>query len=144
MTHPSKLGKYEIRRELGKGAMGVVYEAFDPSIERVVALKTIRADQLGGEDAPEILARFRREAQAAGRLKHPNIVAIYELRRGRRHDLHRDGVRRGPRAQGVLRASDARSRAPTARAHHERRSSTRSTTRTGTASSTATSSRRTS
>ena len=78
MTHPSKLGKYEIRRELGKGAMGVVYEGFDPSIERVVALKTIRADQLGGEDAPEILARFRREAQAAGRLKHPHIVAVYE------------------------------------------------------------------
>ena len=78
MTHPSKLGKYEIRRELGKGAMGVVYEGFDPSIERVVALKTIRADQLGGEDAPEILARFRREAQAAGRLQHPHIVAVYE------------------------------------------------------------------
>ena len=69
MTSPSKLGKYAIRRELGKGAMGVVYEGYDPSIERVVALKTIRADQLGGEDAPEIMARFRREAQAAGRLR---------------------------------------------------------------------------
>jgi eukaryotic-like serine/threonine-protein kinase len=79
MTSPSKLGKYAIRRELGKGAMGVVYEGFDPAIERIVALKTIRADQLGGEDAPEILARFRREAQAAGRLTHPHIVAVYEL-----------------------------------------------------------------
>ena len=79
MTSPSKLGKYAIRRELGKGAMGVVYEGFDPSIERIVALKTVRADQLGGEDAPEILARFRREAQAAGRLTHPNVVAVYEL-----------------------------------------------------------------
>ena len=59
--------------------MGVVYEGFDPSIERIVALKTVRADQLGGEDAPEILTRFRREAQAAGRLTHPNVVAVYEL-----------------------------------------------------------------
>jgi serine/threonine-protein kinase len=79
MTSPAKLGKYAIRRELGRGAMGVVYEGFDPSIERIVALKTVRADQLGGEDAPEILARFRREAQAAGRLTHPNVVAVYEL-----------------------------------------------------------------
>ena len=79
MNSPAKLGKYTIRRELGKGAMGVVYEGFDPSIERIVALKTVRADQLGGEDAPEILARFRREAQAAGRLTHPNVVAVYEL-----------------------------------------------------------------
>ncbi len=79
MNSPAKLGKYTIRRELGKGAMGVVYEGFDPSIERIVALKTVRADQLGGEDAPEILTRFRREAQAAGRLTHPNVVAVYEL-----------------------------------------------------------------
>ena len=79
MTSPAKLGKYTIRRELGKGAMGVAHEAFDPAIERVVALKTVRADQLGGEDAPEIIARFRREAQAAGRLTHPNVVAVYEL-----------------------------------------------------------------
>src|SRR5499426_1118221 len=78
MDAPKKLGKYEIRRELGKGAMGVVYEGFDPTIERIVALKTIRADQLGGEDAAEIMARFRREAQAAGRLNHPRIVSIYE------------------------------------------------------------------
>jgi len=78
MDAPKTLGKYEIRRELGKGAMGVVYEGFDPTIERVVALKTIRADQLGGEDAPEIMARFRREAQAAGRLNHPRVVSIYE------------------------------------------------------------------
>jgi len=74
----TKLGKYEIRRELGRGAMGVVYEAFDPLIQRIVALKTIRPDQLAGGNAEEILARFRREAQAAGRLSHPNIVAIHD------------------------------------------------------------------
>ena len=74
-----KLGRYEIRRELGRGAMGVVYEAYDPMIKRVVALKTIRADQLDGTEAPTILARFRREAEAAGRLNHPNIVSIFDF-----------------------------------------------------------------
>jgi tRNA A-37 threonylcarbamoyl transferase component Bud32 len=74
---PSKLGKYVIRRELGRGAMGVVYEGFDPLIERVVAIKTIRPERLD-EAAADMLARFRREAQAAGRLNHPGIVSIYE------------------------------------------------------------------
>ena len=75
----NQLGKYEIRRELARGAMGVVYEAFDPLIKRRVALKTIRPDQLAGEHAADMVARFRREAQAAGRLNHPNIVAIYDF-----------------------------------------------------------------
>ena len=79
MAEFTKLGKYEIRRELGRGAMGVVYEGYDPLIERVVALKTIRADQLVGDNARDIIARFRREAQAAGRLTHPNIVSIYDF-----------------------------------------------------------------
>src|SRR5260221_7819204 len=79
MAEFTKLGKYEIRRELGRGAMGVVYEGYDPNIERIVALKTIRADQLVGEHAADVIARFRREAQAAGRLTHPNIVAIYDF-----------------------------------------------------------------
>ncbi|MDH5246765.1 MAG: serine/threonine protein kinase, partial [Betaproteobacteria bacterium] len=79
MTEMSRIGKYEIRRELGRGAMGVVYEGFDPMIKRIVALKTIRADQLAGEHAETMVARFRREAQAAGRLSHPNIVSIYEI-----------------------------------------------------------------
>ncbi len=76
---PARLGKYEILRVLGRGAMGVVYEAFDPSIERTVALKTIRRDQLEGDDAAEVITRFQREAKAAGRLNHPNIVAIYDF-----------------------------------------------------------------
>ena len=79
MAEMSRIGKYEIRRELGRGAMGVVYEGFDPMIKRIVALKTIRADQLVGEQAETMIARFRREAQAAGRLSHPNIVSIYEI-----------------------------------------------------------------
>src|SRR5665811_362620 len=78
MSGLTKLGKYEIRRELGKGAMGVVYEGFDPVIERTVAIKTIRSEQLEKSQAVEILARFKREAQAAGRLNHPNIVEIYD------------------------------------------------------------------
>ncbi len=78
MALPAKLGKYEIRRELGSGAMGVVYEGWDPGIARRVAIKTVRRDQLDRAEAGEILARFQREAQAAGRLSHPNIVGIYE------------------------------------------------------------------
>jgi serine/threonine protein kinase len=78
MTDLNKLGKYEIRGELGQGAMGIVYDGFDPMIGRRVALKTVRRDQLERAEAEEILARFKREAQAAGRLNHPNIVSIYE------------------------------------------------------------------
>jgi len=74
-----KLGKYELRRELGRGAMGVVYEAFDPSIERIVALKTIRSDQLESAEGQDVVGRFQREAKAAGRLNHPNIVSIYDF-----------------------------------------------------------------
>jgi len=79
MAEIDSIGKYEVRREIGRGAMGVVYEAYDPSIKRVVALKTIRRDQLAGNDSAAVIARFRREAQAAGRLNHPNIVSIYDF-----------------------------------------------------------------
>ena len=78
MSAPSKIGKYDICRELGKGAMGVVYEGYDPVIERTVAIKTVRRDQLEQAQAAEILVRFKREAQAAGRLNHPHIVSIYD------------------------------------------------------------------
>jgi serine/threonine-protein kinase len=74
----NKLGKYQIRRTLGKGAMGIVYEGFDPVIERTVAIKTILPSQLDGAQFAEVMARFKREAQAAGRLNHPGIVAIYD------------------------------------------------------------------
>ena len=74
----TQLGKYLLRRELGKGAMGIVYEGFDPVIERVVAIKTILPSQLKGGEVNEVLARFKREAQAAGRLNHQGIVAVYD------------------------------------------------------------------
>ena len=74
----NKLGKYEIRRELGRGAMGIVYEGFDPFIERTVAIKSIQKSMLDTSEAEEILSRFRREAKAAGRLTHPNIISVYE------------------------------------------------------------------
>ena len=75
MTH---LGKYLIRRELGKGSMGVVYEGFDPVLQRRVAIKTILPAQLVRGEAADVLARFKREAQAAGRLNHPGIVGVYD------------------------------------------------------------------
>jgi serine/threonine-protein kinase len=71
-----KLGKYEVLHELGHGAMGVVYRARDPVIDRLVALKTITA---GVADDPALLQRFFREVKAAGGLHHPNIVVIYEV-----------------------------------------------------------------
>ncbi|WP_338846453.1 serine/threonine-protein kinase [Massilia sp. W12] len=74
----NQLGKYQIRRELGKGAMGIVYEAFDPVIERRVALKTILREDKDEAALAEALARFKREAQAAGRLNHPGVVAVYD------------------------------------------------------------------
>jgi hypothetical protein len=71
-----KLGKYEVLGELGHGAMGVVYRARDPIINRLVALKTITT---GVADDPALLQRFYREAQSAGGLQHPNIVTIYDM-----------------------------------------------------------------
>ena len=76
--HPAKIGKYTVTRPLGKGAMGMVYEGFDPVIERKVAIKTILADYLEASEMVEATARFKREAQAGGRLLHPGIVGVYE------------------------------------------------------------------
>ena len=77
--HPRQLGKYRVTEVLGEGAMGIVYKGFDPDIQRTVALKTIRAglDDDGSPGAPA--SRFRNEAQAAGRLGHPGIVAVYDF-----------------------------------------------------------------
>jgi serine/threonine-protein kinase len=76
---PEYVGRYRIERVLGRGAMGVVYRAHDPDIDRLVAIKLIRADLLDVGDRSDYLLRFRREAQAAGRCSHPNIVTIYDF-----------------------------------------------------------------
>lgn len=82
MKHPAQLGKYRITEVLGEGAMGVVYKGFDPDIQRTVALKTIRQSLDAADDSPGAPAsRFRNEAQAAGRLMHPGIVAVYDFGR---------------------------------------------------------------
>ena len=76
---PERLGRYEIVRELGKGAMGVVYEGKDPNIGRRVAIKTARRDVMQATGmGDEMMKRFLREAQAAGALNHPNIITIYD------------------------------------------------------------------
>jgi eukaryotic-like serine/threonine-protein kinase len=76
---PPRLGKYEIRREVGRGGMGVVYEGYDTVIHRRVALKTLVNELFKGTEAEAYLGRLKREAQAAGRLNHPNIVAVYDF-----------------------------------------------------------------
>lgn len=76
---PRKFARYEVERELGKGAMGVVYLGRDPVIGRRVALKTIRATAEDDSEQREFNERFMREAQAAGTLSHPNIVTIHDV-----------------------------------------------------------------
>ena len=76
---PVHIGRYQVDATLGRGAMGVIYRAHDPAIDRIVAIKLIRADLLDGTEREEYLTRFRREAQAAGRCLHPNIVTIYDF-----------------------------------------------------------------
>ncbi|MFO1326836.1 MAG: protein kinase [Rubrivivax sp.] len=80
-VHPTTLGPYHIAEVLGEGAMGVVYKAVDPRIDRVVALKTLRLPlHVGtGDGGQRLRARFRQEAVAAGRLSHPGIVQLYEF-----------------------------------------------------------------
>ncbi len=74
------LGRYKITEILGKGAMGVVYKGHDPKIDRQVALKTIRSEIFEDEsNREELLGRFQREAQIAGRLSHSHIVGIYDV-----------------------------------------------------------------
>jgi len=76
----TKIGKYTITGELGKGAMGIVYQGTDPHIGRTLAIKTIRFDVIGQPSAQEeAQKRFMREARSAGNLSHPNIVTIYEV-----------------------------------------------------------------
>ncbi len=80
------LGRYQVEKELGKGAMGIVYLGQDPKISRTVAIKTMALSQEFEEDElDDVKERFFREAETAGRLNHPNIVTIYDA--GDEHDL---------------------------------------------------------
>ena len=69
----TRLGKYEIRSEIGRGGMGTVYQGYDPALDRWVAVKVLAPHLLWQQ---EFVERFLREARAAARLKHPNIVTI--------------------------------------------------------------------
>jgi eukaryotic-like serine/threonine-protein kinase len=85
-SHPATLGRYKVLKELGRGAMGVVYLGKDPTIQRFVAIKTMRLDEIDdAEKLQEVKTRFFREAESTGRLAHPNIVTIYDA--GEEHEL---------------------------------------------------------
>lgn len=74
------VGKYRILGTLGKGGMGVVYRGLDPDIEREAAIKMVRLDaDVDGPEKEEMLLRVMREAKAAGRLSHPNIITISDV-----------------------------------------------------------------
>ena len=80
------VGRYEILEEIGQGAMGMVYKARDPKINRIVAIKTIRfADEFDQDKIHEVKERFMREAELAGKLSHPAIISIYDV--GEDYDL---------------------------------------------------------
>ncbi len=78
MKNLTTIGKYQVQGVLGQGGMGIVYRAFDPAIQRPVAIKTITKSTLDPTDLQYVLTRFRHEAQAVGRLTHPRIAAIYD------------------------------------------------------------------
>jgi len=85
VTVVKKLGRYDIVRTLGKGAMGLVYEGKDTVLQRRVAIKTIIVENLDSKSAEEYESRFRTEALAAARLLHPNIVPVFDF--GRHDDI---------------------------------------------------------
>ena len=78
-TAETTIGRYEIIRTLGKGAMGVVYQARDPALDRIVAIKTIVAPRAGKRMHTAYIERFKREAQAAAKMQHPSIVTIFDV-----------------------------------------------------------------
>ena len=76
---PTQIGRYRVESELGRGAAGLVYRAYDPKISRVVAIKLLRSDVLTSDDREQYLKRFSQEARAAGGCRHPNIVVIHDF-----------------------------------------------------------------
>jgi serine/threonine protein kinase len=98
-----QIGRYQVVRELGRGAMGIVFEARDPLIDRTVAVKTIRLDTLGdASEAEGLQERLFREARSAGALSHPGIVVVHDL--GRHEDVAYIAMERvdGPTLEHVL------------------------------------------
>src|SRR5512133_1912360 len=86
-----RIGRYKIVRELGRGAMGIVYHAIDPNIGRPVAIKTIQLGTRKPEEAERLRERLFREARSAGILSHPGIVTIYDVEQhGEVADLARE------------------------------------------------------
>src|SRR5690242_13553352 len=75
----ARIGRYAVLERLGVGGMGTVYVAYDPELDRKVALKVLRSDRASGDAAEVHRARLQREAKALGRLSHPNIVAVYDV-----------------------------------------------------------------
>ena len=76
MMQPQKISRYEIRNELGRGGMAIVYKAHDPLFEREVALKVLPAESL---DDPQFRTRFIREAKTVAALEHPGVVPVYDF-----------------------------------------------------------------
>jgi len=76
---PERFGRYEVLAELGDGAMGRVYSAWDPKVSRIVAVKTVKSELLTSATADDYLKRFRREAVAAGGLNHPQVVRVFDI-----------------------------------------------------------------
>jgi serine/threonine protein kinase len=122
-TRPSQFGDYELLELIGEGGMGVVYRARQLSLDREVAIKLLAA---GVWASKEFVERFRREAQNAARMQHPNIVPVYEV--GDHDGLHFFSMRLigGPSVSGI---SSAKKLAPQRAAQLLRRSPKRSTTR---------------
>lgn len=79
MKQPKSLGRYQIKGVLGKGAMGLVYDGLDPTLDRRVAIKTILTSTLDEATARHYSMRFKREVRAVARLNHPNIVQVYDF-----------------------------------------------------------------
>ncbi len=78
METPQQIGRYEVRRQIGRGGMAVVLEGWDPVLHRLLAVKLVDKTSLDASIAHDALRRFKREAQAAARLTHPNVVQVYE------------------------------------------------------------------
>ena len=98
----NSIGRYQLVEKIGQGGMGVVYQAFDTLLQRVVAVKVISRATI--EAGPEQRERFFREARAAGQLSHRNIITIHDLGEHDGQPVSRDGV---PRGRGPPAASRA-------------------------------------